>query len=379
MSDKQDYYAALGVERGVDSAELKKAYRRLAMKYHPDRNPDDPKAEAKFKEIKEAYEVLSDPEKRRVYDQFGHAGFDPGMGRGGPHGGGHAGFGDVFSDIFGDIFGGGMGGNHSASYASDGADLRYNLELSLEEAVLGTTKQIRVPTLVSCPDCGGSGAAKGTSPTTCSDCGGVGQVRIKQGFFSIQQTCPSCRGKGRIISDPCHRCHGHGRTEDTKTLSVKIPAGVDDGDRIRLGGEGQAGMNGGRSGDLYVQVAIKEHAIFSRDGNDLLCEVPISFVVAALGGELDVPTLKGKVKLKIPSETQTGKLFRLRGKGVKSVRSHSQGDLLCRVIVETPVNLNREQKQLLEQLKSSFETGRNHNPKEQSWLEQCKHFFDHLK
>lgn len=378
MSDKQDYYSSLGVQRTADNAELKKAYRRLAMKYHPDRNPGDATSEAKFKEIKEAYEVLSDPEKRRIYDQVGHAGFDPSMGSRG-HGASGAGFGDVFSDIFGDIFGGGMGGGHGGTYAADGADLRYNLELSLEEAVIGTTKQIRVPTLVSCRDCNGSGATKGSQPVNCSDCGGVGQIRIKQGFFSIQQTCPSCRGSGRVISDPCHRCHGHGRVEDTKTLSVKIPAGVDEGDRIRLGGEGQAGTQGGAAGDLYVQVAIKKHAIFSRDGDDLQCEVPISFIVAALGGELDVPTLKGKVKLKIPPETQTGKLFRLRGKGVKSVRSHAQGDLLCRVIIETPVNLTKEQKQILEQFKVSLDGSRNHSPKEQSWFERVKYFFDHLK
>lgn len=380
MAEKPDFYNTLGVDRGADNAALKKAYRSLAMKYHPDRNPDDASAEAKFKEVKEAYETLSDPQKRQMYDQFGHAGVDPSMGG---HGGGHhaqGGFGDMFSDVFGDIFGGGMGGaSRGGGYASRGADMRYNLTLTLEEAVLGTTKQIRVPTLVACGDCNGSGASKGSHPSTCSDCSGTGQIRIKQGFFSIQQTCPTCHGSGQVITNPCNRCHGNGRTEDTKTLSVKIPAGVDDGDRIRLSGEGQAGMHGAPAGDLYVQVAATEHPIFTRDGDDLYCEVPISYTTAALGGELDVPTLQGKVKLKIPAETQAGKLFRLRGKGVKSIRSHSQGDLICRVMVETPVNLNKEQKQLLEQFKKSLEDGRSHSPREQSWFDKVKHFFEDLK
>lgn len=384
MAEKQDYYSLLGVDRGADNAALKKAYRSLAMKYHPDRNPGDPTAEAKFKDVKEAYETLSDPQKRQMYDQYGHAGVDPSMGGfgGGQAHPGQGGFGDMFGDIFGDIFGGGgMGGSgaNRGGYASRGADLRYNLELTLEEAVLGATKQIRVPTLVVCKDCSGSGAAKGSQPSQCSDCGGSGQIRIKQGFFSIQQTCPTCHGSGQVITNPCQKCHGHGRTEDSKTLSVKIPAGVDEGDRIRLSGEGQAGMHGAAAGDLYVQVAIKEHPIFSRDGDDLYCEVPISFSSATLGGELDVPTLQGKVKLKIPKETQTGRLFRLRGKGIKSVRSHNLGDLLCRVIVETPINLSKEQKQLLEQFKRSLEDGRSHSPREQSWFDRVKHFFEDLK
>ncbi len=381
MSDKQDYYAILGVDRSADSQTLKKAYRRLAMKYHPDRNPNDAEAEKKFKEAKTAYEVLSDPQKRQLYDRFGHAGVDGNMG-GFSGGSAHeSDISDIFGNIFGDIFGAGMGASSSrgGSHSARGSDLRYNLELSLEQAVLGTTKQIRVSTLVACSECGGNGAAKGSSPSTCSDCGGVGQIRIKQGFFSIQQTCPTCHGAGKVITNPCARCHSEGRVDDSKTLSVKIPAGVNDGDRIRLSGEGQAGVRGGPAGDLYVQVAVKEHPIFTRDGDDLYCEVPISFATAALGGELDVPTLQGKVKLRIPSETQTGKLFRLRGKGVKSIRSHHQGDLLCRVAVETPVNLNREQKQLLEQFKKLVDNNHSHSPREHSWFDRVKRFFEDLK
>jgi len=385
MAEKQDYYSLLGVARDADNAALKKAYRSKANKYHPDKNPDDKTAEAKFKEISEAYKVLSDPQKRQAYDQFGHAGVDPSMGG---FGGGHqpggaagaGGFADIFGDMFGDIFGAGMGGGHGGPHASRGADLQYNLQLTLEEAVLGVTKKIRVPTLVKCGDCNGSGAAKGSKPVACPDCSGTGTIRIKQGFFSIQQTCPTCHGSGQIISNPCNRCHGHGRVEDSKTLSVKIPAGVDDGDRVRLSGEGQAGSLNGPAGDLYVQVSIAEHKIFTRDGDDLYCEVPISYTTAALGGELDVPTLQGKVKLKIPIETQAGKLFRLRGKGIKSVRSHHQGDMLVRVMVETPVNLNKEQKSLLEQFKQSLaDDGRSHSPREQSWFDRVKSFFEDLK
>jgi molecular chaperone DnaJ len=370
---KTDYYELLGVARDASAQDLKKAYRRLAMKYHPDRNPDDQSAEARFKEISEAYEVLADPDKRAAYDRFGHAGVDPSAGGG--FGGGAQSFSDIFGDVFGDIFGGGRGGQR----VNRGADLRYTLELDLEDAVKGTTVEIRVPTLVQCDACNGNGAKKGTSPVTCSTCGGAGQIQMQQGFFSVRQTCPTCRGRGTIIKDPCGDCHGQGRKEKRKTLSVKIPPGVDTGDRIRLAGEGEAGPHGGQAGDLYVQVRVKDHAIFQRDGKDLYTEVPISFVDAALGGELEVPTLDGRVKLRIPAETQTGKLFRLRGKGVTPVRGGTAGDLLCRVIVETPVNLNKEQKELLRQFQEAVdqETHR-HAPKKNSWFDGVKKFFDDM-
>lgn len=368
---KRDYYEILGVEKGVDAAELKKAYRRVAMKFHPDRNPDDPSAEEKFKEANEAYEVLSDENKRAAYDRFGHAGVDgqSGMGGGGGFGGGS--FSDIFGDVFGDIFGGGRGGRGGPAR---GSDLRYNLELNLEDAVKGTSVQIKVPTLVSCKTCDGSGAKAGSKPVTCTTCGGHGQVRMQQGFFSVQQTCPSCRGRGTIIADPCRSCNGQGRVEETKTLQVKVPAGVDTGDRIRLSGEGEAGDAGGPPGDLYVQVHVREHAIFKRDGADLYCEVPIDFVDAALGGELEVPTLDGRVKLKVPAETQTGKLFKLRGKGVTPVRGGGVGDLLCRVVVETPVNLTGKQKELLREFQNTMKGGK-YSPKQSSWFDGVKKFF----
>ena len=374
---KRDYYEVLGVGRDASEGDVKKAYRRLAMKFHPDRNPDDAKAEENFKEATEAYEVLSDPEKREAYDRFGHAGVDPNMGgMGGGFDGGS--FGDIFSDVFGDIFGAGRGGGRSS--VQRGADLRYALELDLEQAVAGETVEIQVPTLAPCEDCDGSGAKPGTRPSTCPDCGGAGQIRVAQGFFSLQQTCPRCRGAGQVITDPCTGCGGAGRIEKRKTLSVRIPPGVDTGDRIRLAGEGEAGVNGGPPGDLYVQVEVREHPIFVRDGGNLYCEVPINFVDAALGGELEVPTLTGRVKLKIPAETQTGKLFRLRGKGVKPVRGGAVGDLLCKVSVETPVKLNDAQKRLLRELKSSLEEGgTKHSPQESSWFQGVRDFFDGLK
>ncbi|UAW97995.1 molecular chaperone DnaJ [Halopseudomonas nanhaiensis] len=376
---KRDYYEVLGVERGASDAELKKAYRRLAMKFHPDRNPDDKEAEDKFKEANEAYEVLTDPNKRAAYDQYGHAGVDPNMGAGGAGGFGGANFSDIFGDVFGDIFGG-AGGGRGRSSVQRGSDLRYTLELDLEEAVRGTSVTIRVPTLVSCKTCDGSGAKKGTAPVTCTTCGGHGQVRMQQGFFSVQQTCPRCHGTGKMIADPCNDCHGHGRVEEQKTLSVKVPAGVDTGDRIRLAGEGEAGVNGGPSGDLYVVVSVREHKIFQRDGKNLYCEVPISFADAALGGELEVPTLDGRVKLKIPEGAQTGKLFRLRGKGVTPVRGGSAGDLLCRVVVETPVNLTKRQRELLEELRETLEVeGSNQSPRAKSWFEGVKNFFEDMK
>ncbi len=375
---KEDFYKLLGVDKNASDAEIKKSYRSKAMKHHPDRNKDNPvEAEAKFKQIKEAYEVLSDPKKRSAYDQFGHAGVDASMGGG--RGAGGFGSGESFSDIFGDIFGGGRQQQQQRSNVQRGSDLRYNLELSLEEAVFGTDAKIRVPVLVSCGECSGSGAKKGSSPVICSTCHGHGQVRMQQGFFSVQQTCPTCRGSGKQIKDPCGSCYGQGRVQENKTLSAKIPAGVDTGDRIRLAGEGEAGEYGGPAGDLYVQVQVKDHQIFTRDGANLYCEVPISFPTACLGGELEVPTLNGKVLLKIPAETQTGKLFRLRGKGVKPVRGGAVGDLLCKVQVETPVHLTKEQKALVQQLSESLSGGgKHHSPQESSWTDGVKSFFDKL-
>ncbi|MET0070434.1 MAG: molecular chaperone DnaJ [Candidatus Thiodiazotropha sp.] len=375
---KRDYYEVLGVSKNASEADIKKAYRRLAMKYHPDRNTGDAasSAEEKFKEAKEAYEVLTDAQKRATYDQFGHAGVDPSMGGG--FGGGSANFSDIFGDVFGDIFGGGRGPG-GGSRVHRGADLRYNLQLSLEDAVAGTTVKIRVPTLVKCDTCGGSGARKGTTPKTCDTCGGHGQVRMQQGFFSVQQTCPRCHGKGTMIEDPCPSCHGQGRIQEHKTLSVKVPPGVDSGDRIRLAGEGEAGESGGPPGDLYVQVAVKPHDIFSREDNHLYCEVPISFAVAALGGELEVPTLDGKVMLKIPAGTQTGRLFRMRGKGVKPVRGGPIGDLLCRVLVETPVKLTAEQEELFKRLDESMKKGgAKHSPHSTTWVDGVKKFFENM-
>jgi molecular chaperone DnaJ len=371
---KRDYYEVLGVPRNVSEAELKKAYRRLAMKYHPDRNPGNAEAENRFKEAKEAYEILSDPQKRAAYDQFGHASVDA---MAGGRGGGSS-FADIFSDVFGDIFG--AGGPRRSSNMFRGADLRYTLELGLEEAVRGSEVKIQVPTLVVCEACTGTGVKGGGRPETCPTCHGHGDVRVQQGFFTIQQTCPRCRGAGTIVTDPCVQCHGRGRVEERKTLSVRVPAGVDTGDRIRLSGEGEPGENGGPPGDLYVQIAVKPHPIFAREGTDLRCEVPISIVLAALGGELDVPTLDGRVSLQVPAGTQTGKTFRVRGKGVAPVRGGPQGDLLCRVTVETPINLTKEQRDLLTKLGETLDAGgEKHNPKENSWLDGVKRFFEDLR
>ena len=371
---KRDYYEVLGVGKDTDDKDIKKAYRRVAMKFHPDRNPDDPDADEKFKEATEAYDVLMDAEKRAAYDRFGHAGVDPSMGGG--FGGGGGNFSDIFGDVFGDIFGGGGG----RGGPQRGSDLRYTLDISLEDAVKGTTVEIRVPSLSACDKCDGSGAKKGSTAATCGTCGGAGQVRMQQGLFQVQQTCPTCRGRGKTITDPCNACHGQGRVEKTRTLSVKVPPGVDTGDRIRLSGEGEAGPDGGPPGDLFVQMSVRQHNIFERDGKNLYCEVPITFVAAALGGELEVPTLDGRVKLKIPAETQTGKLFRLRGKGVKPVRGGSVGDLLCRAVVETPVKLNKQQKALLEQFQESLgEGGHAQSPRQNSWFEGVKSFFDDMK
>ncbi|MDR9433038.1 MAG: molecular chaperone DnaJ [Spiribacter sp.] len=374
---KRDYYEILEVAQNASETDIKKAYRRLAMKYHPDRNPGDSDAEARFKDAKEAYEVLSDPQKRSAYDQFGHAGVDPSQGGGGGgFGRGGGDFSDIFSDVFGDIFGGGRGG----SRAFRGSDLRYRMEVTLEDAVTGVEREIRIPTQVRCETCEGSGAAPGSKPDTCSTCQGHGEVRVQQGFFSIQQTCPRCSGSGQVISDPCKRCRGNGTVADHKTLNVRIPAGVDSGDRIRLSGEGEPGEQGGPAGDLYVEVAVKAHPIFSRDGADLRCEIPVSVTTTALGGEIEVPTLDGRVALRVPAGTQSGKVFRVRGKGVKPVRGGPQGDMLVRVNVETPINLTSRQKELLEELADTLEKGgEHHNPRGSSWVDSVKSFFDGMK
>ncbi|WP_031372723.1 MULTISPECIES: molecular chaperone DnaJ [Lysobacter] len=373
---KRDYYEVLGVARNAGDDDLKKAYRRCAMKHHPDRNPGDAAAEAAFKECKEAYEVLADANKRRAYDQHGHAAFEHGMGGGGG-GPGYADMGDIFGDIFGNIFGGGGGGGSRAPRR--GADIGYVMELSLEEAVGGIEKQIEIPTLDACDTCEGSGSADG-KVENCTTCGGRGQVRFQRGIFSMQQTCPHCNGRGQSIANPCGDCHGQGRVERTKTLSVKIPAGVDNGDRIRLTGEGEAGPTGSPPGDLYVEVRVREHEIFQRDGDDLHCEVPIRISQAALGDTIRVPTLGGEVELRIPGETQSGKLFRLRDKGVKSVRSRKPGDLYCRAVVETPVNLTPEQRELLEKFEATFvgEGARKHSPRSSTFLDGVKGFWDRM-
>ena len=371
---KKDYYEVLGVNRDASDDEIKKAYRKLAMKHHPDRNPDNPKSEDHFKEANEAYEVLSDAQKRGAYDQYGHAASQAGMGGAGGFGAGAGGF--DFGDIFGDIFGGGRaGGGRSSTHR--GADLRYNLEITLEQAARGTETQIRVPTMVECAPCQGRGAKPGTSPTKCDTCGGHGQVRMQQGFFSIQQPCPRCHGSGKIIASPCTTCQGAGRVKQHKTLSVKIPAGVDNDDRIRLSGEGEQGTNGGTAGDLYVVIHIAAHSVFQRDHNDLHCEMPVSFATAALGGEIEIPTLDGSARIKIPAETQSGKVFRLRGKGIKGVRSSTYGDLHCHVMVETPSNLTERQKELLREFeKINEEDSARHSPRAKSWMNKVKEFFE---
>jgi molecular chaperone DnaJ len=374
---KRDYYQVLGVPRNATEDAVTKAYRRLAMKYHPDRNPDDKEAEERFKEAKEAYEILTDAQKRAAYDQYGHAGLDAARGAGQGFSPSDA-FGDIFGDMFGDIFGGGRrGGGRSGVYR--GADLRYELALDLEQAVFGTSTEIDFQTVAECSECGGSGAARGHTPANCDTCGGSGQVRISQGFFAVQQACPRCKGRGTIIQDPCKKCGGHGRMRAPKRLSVKVPAGVDTGDRIRLAGEGEAGRNGGPPGDLYVEIVVREHPIFERDHAHLSCEVPIGFVTAALGGSIEVPTLDGQALIKIPAGTQSGRVFRLREKGVKPVRGGATGDLFCRVVVETPVELSAEQKDLLRKLEKSLGAdGKSHNPRERSWLEGVRQFFGRI-
>lgn len=350
---KRDYYDVLGVQRNASEQDLKSAFRKLAKDHHPDRNPDDKSAEQKFKEINEAYEVLKDQQKRAAYDRFGHAAFDGGMG-----GRGGGGFGpdfassmsDIFDDLFGEFMGGRRGTQQRRSGRERGADLRYNMEITLNDAFSGKTAQIRVPTSVTCETCSGSGAKSGTKPVACATCGGAGKVRASQGFFTIERTCPTCQGRGETIADPCSACSGAGRVVKERTLSVNIPAGVEDGTRIRLSGEGEAGLRGGSAGDLYIFLSIKPHEFFQRDGADVFCRVPISMTTAALGGQVEVPTLDGTTsRVKIPEGTETGKQFRLKGKGMPVLRSNTSGDLYIQVDVETPKSLTRRQRELLEE------------------------------
>ena len=374
---KRDFYEILGVPKNASDDEIKKAYRKLAMKHHPDRNQGDAAkaAEVKFKEAKEAYEMLSDPQKRAAYDQHGHAGVDPNM-RGGPGAEGFGGFAEAFGDIFGDVFGGGRRGHGGGRQVYRGSDLSYAMEVTLEEAASGKDAQIRIPSWDDCDTCHGTGAKPGTKPITCTTCHGSGVVQMRQGFFSVQQTCPQCQGKGKIIPDPCTSCHGQGKIRKQKTLEVKIPAGIDDGMRIRSTGNGEPGTNGGPPGDLYIEIRLKKHDIFERDGDDLHCQVPLSFTTAALGGEIEVPTLAGKAAIDIPEGTQAGKQFRLRGKGIKGVRSSYPGDLYCHVSIETPVKLSEHQRKLLRELEESLKKGgAKHSPTGSSWTDRLKSFF----
>ena len=373
---KRDYYQTLGVNRDAADDEIKKAYRKLAMKYHPDRNPDGKETEDQFKEAKEAYEILSDPKKRAAYNQFGHAGVEQGAGMGGAGGAGFGGFADAFGDIFGDLFGGARAGARGANGVYRGADLRYTLEISLEDAARGTEAKIRIPTTEPCETCHGTGAKPGTKPITCTTCAGHGQVRMSQGFFSVQQTCPECHGTGKLIPDPCKTCNGVGQVKKQKTLSVKIPQGVDTDDRIRLAGEGEPGASGGPAGDLYVVMSLKPHPVFQREAADLHCEMPISFTTAALGGSVDIPTLDGKAQIKIPAETQSGQTFRLKNKGIKPVRGHTPGDLYCHVAIETPIHLTSRQKELLREFDEiSQENAARQNPRAKSFMDRVKDFF----
>jgi molecular chaperone DnaJ len=372
---KRDFYEVLGVPKNASDEEIKKSYRKMAMKFHPDRNQDNgaKEAEGKFKEAKEAYEMLSDPQKRAAYDQHGHAGVDPNM-RGG--GEGFGGFAEAFGDIFGDMFGQQRGRSGGGRQVFRGGDLSYAMEVTLEEAAKGKDAQIRIPSHENCEVCSGTGAKPGTQAKTCGTCGGAGAVQMRQGFFSVQQPCPTCRGAGKTIADPCTACQGQGQIKKTKTLEVKIPAGIDGGMRIRSSGNGEPGTNGGPPGDLYIEIRLKKHDIFERDGDDLHCSVPISMVTAALGGEIDVPTLEGKAAIDMPEGTQTGKQFRLRGKGIKGVRGSYPGDLYCHITVETPVKLSEHQRKLLKELDESFKKGGSkHSPTGDSWTDRLKSFF----
>jgi len=368
-----DYYKLLGVEKSASEEEIKKAFRKMAMKYHPDRNASDKNAEAKFKEVKEAYEVLSDPDKKARYDQYGHDAFKNHQSTGG-HGQSHGGFEDIFGDIFGDFFGG--GGRGSSSNQRRGSDLSYNIELTLEEAANGINKIIEFNGVLKCDPCNGSGSDKNSSKQTCANCKGHGKIRVQQGFFSMEQVCSGCQGSGQVIKNPCKTCNGHGLVQKPRKVNVKIPAGVDTGDKIRLSGEGEAGSNGGPSGDLYVQISIKPHLIFSRKNNNLYCELPISMTQAILGGTVEVPTLNGRVNLKVPKETQNLKQFKISGKGVKSVRNSLVGDLICTVHVETPVKLSAEQIELVKKLDESLQKNKKHSPKTKTWFESIKSFFE---
>jgi len=367
---KRDYYDVLGVPKNASDDDLKKSYRKLAMKLHPDRNPGDKQAEEKFKEAKEAYEMLSDASKREAYDRFGHAGVDANAA--GAGGQGFGGFADVFGDIFGDIFGGARGGQRANVFR--GADLRYSMDISLDQAAHGFETEIRVPAWESCDTCHGSGAKPGTKPQVCRTCNGQGSVRVQQGFFSIQQTCPTCRGSGKVIPEPCEACEGVGRIKRNKTLQVKIPAGIDDGMRIRSAGNGEPGVNGGPAGDLYVEIHVKEHPVFQREGDDLHCTVPVPMTAAALGGSVKVPTLGGSAEIELPEGTQTGKTFRLRGKGIKGIRSSYPGDLYAHIAVETPVRLTEKQKTLLRELDATLKDDK-HSPQTRSWKDKVKEFF----
>ncbi|CAN5796862.1 molecular chaperone DnaJ [soil metagenome] len=379
---KRDYYETLGLAKNATEEEIKKAYRKLAMKHHPDRNQGDKPAEEKFKEAKEAYEMLSDPQKRAAYDQYGHAGVDPNTGGFRPGGQeGFGGFAEAFGDIFGDIFNGqgGQGGARRGANGQQvfrGADLQFAMEITLEEAAAGKETQIRIPSSEECETCKGSGAKPGTSPKTCPTCSGSGAVHMRQGFFSIQQTCPQCHGTGKIIPEPCVTCAGAGRVKKNKTLEVKIPAGINEGMRIRVAGSGEPGKNGGPTGDLYIEIRIKAHDIFERDGDDLHCTVPVGVTTAALGGTLEVPTLGGKAEISLPEGTQHGKTFRLRGKGIKGVRSSYPGDLYCHINVETPIRITEQQRRLLKELDESFKTaGDRHSPNAKSWTDRVKDLF----
>ena len=371
---KRDFYEVLGVSREADEKALKSAYRKMAMKYHPDRNPGDDAAEAQFKEVNEAYDALKDPERRAAYDRFGHAAFEQGMGGGGP------GFGNDFastmSDIFDEFFGG-AGGRGRQGRGDRGSDLRYNLEVDLEDAFAGKTVEINVPTSASCTACSGTGAKPGTSPKACPTCGGAGRIRATQGFFTVERTCVTCQGRGEVIAEPCTECGGNGRVMQDRTLSVNIPAGIEDGTRIRLAGEGEAGIRGGPSGDLYIFVTIRPHTFFQRDGADLFCRAPISMTTAALGGQFDVPTIDGgKTRVKVPEGTQTGKQFRLRGKGMPVLRSSQTGDMYIQVTVETPRSLSRRQRELLEEFESV--SSKENHPDSHGFFSRVKDFFENF-
>jgi molecular chaperone DnaJ len=376
MATKRDFYQILDVPKNASDEDIKKSYRKMAMKYHPDRNQGDATAEGKFKEVKEAYEMLSDADKRAAYDQYGHAGVDPNRGGGGGGGQGFGGFSEAFGDIFGDVFGQQRGGRGGGQQVYRGNDLSYAMEITLEEAAAGKDAQIRIPSWDACSTCSGSGAKPGTKPIQCTTCHGQGQVQMRQGFFSVQQTCPQCRGTGKIIPDPCVSCHGIGKIKNNKTLEVKVPAGIDDGMRIRSTGNGEPGTNGGPAGDLYIEIRVKKHEIFEREGDDLHCQVPVSMTAAALGGEIQVPTLAGQVGIDIPDGTQHGKTFRIKGKGIKGLRGSYPGDLYCHVQVETPVKLTEHQRKLMKELDESLKKGGpKHSPNEESWADKLKNFF----